>query len=344
MIQGKIIHGIKFCEKPSFAHVGFFNAVCDEITDVDLLVKKDILYLFRRGLHLISYATKHEHYTGDIVITESIFEYAALYKRLYKKQLKIIELFASPKIFKVFNNETDVFSRAMMKSLIKEVDGFLPVSKMCADILTKNGIDKPIEVVYPYINDKKYDRLEKNVYDPESKTLVCIGAPPYYKGTDVAIKVFDQLADRDDDLKLRIVARELDEGLLRGVTHANRIIAGPIQNDTDYCREVGSSVAALHFGRYDTFPIATLETMLGGVPTFVSSWTGTKEVVESVDKSFVLEYDIDECVGRVEKYLDSSGAKKTEYSAKFKDAAKPFGMNERIGDFKVKFANLVSRI
>jgi glycosyltransferase involved in cell wall biosynthesis len=344
MINGKNIHGIRFSDHSSFAHIGFFNAVCDEITKIDLPVTRDRLYLLRRGAHLLSYSRKKEHYTGDIVITESIYEYAALHKRLYNKKLKIVELFASPKIFKVFNNETDPFSASLMKSLIKEVDGFLPVSRMCADFLTKNGIDKPAEVVYPYIKDEKYGPLEKNAFNPQSKTLVCVGGPVDYKGTDVAIKVFDKLAEADAGLKLRIVAKGLDGRYLETVKHRDRITVGPIPSDEGYCTEVGASVAALHFGRYDTFPIATLETMLGGIPTFVSRWTGTKEVVGSVDKSFVLDFDIDEAVGRVGKYLESSDAEKAGYSRKFKDAARPFGMTERIADFKAKFGNLVSRI
>ena len=310
MIENREIQGLLAGEHSSFAHLAFFESVCDSIRKADVPTSKENLYFLRRGAHLFNTFWRRELFQGDIILSESIFEYPSLYKRLLNKKLKIIELFASPKIFKMYQGELDPFSSALFRSLICKVDGFVTVSKMCAGFLKDKGIEAPLEIIYPFINDEKYKILSGGEYSPESKTIVCIGFPTEYKGIDLAIKVFDKLANKDKNLKLRIITKELLPKYLAGVKNADKITVGPIPNDVNFCNELQNALLCLHFGRYDTFPISTLETMLAGVPTFVSNLTGTREVTETVDKKFVLGFDEAENIERLEWFFTLSQKEK----------------------------------
>ncbi len=351
----KGVLGLMAGEPPNPIHRALFGSVCASVSTLALPRPGSAFYPVQRAAHLFTSFHRKELYSADVALSESVYEYPALFKKLLKRNLKVVELFASPKIFKVLNNETDPGTRAMMKGLIREVDGFLPVSRMCADFLKEKGIGKPVEIVHPFIPEAKYKALLKSGADaargldektePSKRKIACIGYPPEYKGMDFLLKVFDSLCGRGhDDLELRLVTKPLPQRMLSKVRHRDRVVVGPIAGDESYCREVAGATMSMHFGRYDTFPVSTLETMLAGVPTFVSGWTGTKELAGSVDRRFVLDFDVEAGVEAAEWLLSLDGSRRKAISAKFHRAAMPFSRERQVGDFQEKFARLLRRI
>jgi glycosyltransferase involved in cell wall biosynthesis len=336
--------GLMAGKPPNSVHRAFFESVCESITPLGLPRPGSSFYQAKRMAHLLANFRRKELDSADIALSESIYEYPALHKRLFRKKLKIIELFASPKIFKVLNNESDPLSSALMKSLIREVDGFLPVSRMCADFLREKGIDKPSEVVHPFISDAKYGALSEAAYDTGSKTIICIGNPPEYKGMDFLLKVFDALCSRGHDLRLRLVTEGIPGRHVSGMKNMDKVKVGPIADDAEFCDAASSSLLSVHLGRYDTFPVSTLETMLAGVPTFVSVWTGTKELAEKADRRFVLPFEVEKSADEIERFLSLSEGTKMAYSKKFRELAMPFNRKEQVAIFKEKFESLVSRL
>ncbi|MEW6036202.1 MAG: glycosyltransferase family 4 protein [Candidatus Micrarchaeota archaeon] len=338
------VAGLMAGAPPNSVHKAFFESACSSITPLGLPAPGSRLYQAKRMVHLLANFRRKELDSADVALSESIYEYPALHKRLFRKNLKIIELFASPKIFKVLNGEADPLSSALMKSLIREVDAFLPVSQMCADFLREKGIDKPAEVVHPFVSDAKYASLSKAAYDSGSKTIICVGNPPEYKGMDFLLKAFDALCSRGHDLRLRLVTKGVARKHLEGIKNLDKVAISPIAGDSAFCDALSSSLLSVHFGRYDTFPVSTLEAMLGGVPTFVSAWTGTKELAEKADGRFVLPFDVEKSADEIERFLSLSEGTKLAYSKKFRELALPFSRKEQVALFKEKFDSLVSRL
>ncbi|MEW6528808.1 MAG: glycosyltransferase family 4 protein [Candidatus Micrarchaeota archaeon] len=338
------IVGLMAGTQSHYVHRAFFESVCNTIVSLDVPTPDVPFYKVVRAAHFIANFRRNELNSADVVLSESIYEYASLYKRLFQKNLKIIELFASPKIFKIMNNKIDPFSSVLLRSLIREVDAFLPVSQMCADFLRKKDIDKPIKVVHPFVSDIKYSYLSKTKYDANSKNIICIGNSIEYKGIDFLLTVFDALCLRNHDLRLRLVTKGIPEKYFAGIRNIDKITIGQIPEDTQFCDTVSSSLLAIHFGRYDTAPLSTLETMLAGVPTFVSEWTGTKEFAEKVDRRFVLPFDVEKSVDEIERFLCLSENTKRVYSKKFRELAIPFNKKQQVAKFKKVFADLASSL
>ncbi|MBT1654987.1 glycosyltransferase, partial [Klebsiella pneumoniae] len=66
----------------------------------------------------------------------------------------------------------------------------------------------------------------------------------------------------------------------------------------------------LHLSNGDAFPVSTLEAMSAGVPTIVSTTTGTKEVVKVIEPRLVVDSEPMAAIKAVDWYFGlSEGAK-----------------------------------
>ena len=100
----------------------------------------------------------------------------------------------------------------------------------------------------------------------------------------------------------------------------------------------------VHPARGDTFPVSTLETMATGLPTLVSVDTGTKEVVERVDKRFVVPLDERKIAKRISDYFSTDIQKKKVWSRKFRKEGGKFREKKMLSEFKSKFTNLLESL
>jgi glycosyltransferase involved in cell wall biosynthesis len=345
MIAGKKILGALAGDFSHGSHREMFDCVSDKVINLGSPPSSGgPENVMSRVAHLLKNLRRKEFSDYDIILAESPILQPNVYKRLFGARFRIVSLFASPGIYKIFGGKVNPLAAPVLKSVVKQSDGFVPVSKMCADYLIGHGIERPMEVAYPYVEPGKYKTLQKNSYDAESRYLVTVGYPTEYKGIDFALKVFDALAEKDGNLELRVITKSLDAKYLAGLRHASRIKLMSNIGNEDFCKTLGGAAACLHFGRFDTFPVSTLEAMLSGVPTFTSVLTGTKEVAVKAGKEFVLEFDIEKSAESIGRFLALSAEEKAKLSATFRESALPFGKEERLADFREKFARLVERL
>ncbi len=345
MIEGKRILGAIAGDFSHSSHRAMFGCVCDRVLNLGSPPSSGgSANIMGRFLHVMRNLRRKEFSEYDIILAESPLLQPNVHRRLLGGKFRIISLFASPGIYKIFSGKVNPIAAPLLKSVVKQTDGFVPVSRMCADFLIEHGIVRPMEVAYPYIEPGKYEALMKNKYDHSSRYLVTVGYPTEYKGIDFALKVFDALAGRDPNLGMRVIAKSLDAKYLRNLSHGERVKVMSNVGNEEFCKILGGAAACLHFGRFDTFPVSTLEAMLSGVPTFTSVLTGTKEVAEKAGKGFVLDFRLDESAKAIGAFLSLPAEEKDALSAKFRENAMPFGKAERLSDFKEKFAALVKRL
>jgi len=100
---------------------------------------------------------------------------------------------------------------------------------------------------------------------------------------------------------------------------------------------IKKSALYVHMGRGDTFPLSCVEAMLGGLPTIVSEWTGTKEVVEKVNKNLIVELDPYKLAKKIKWYFSLNYKEKLKLSKKSKLIASKFLKGSDVRYFIKKF-------
>ena len=81
--------------------------------------------------------------------------------------------------------------------------------------------------------------------------------------------------------------------------------------------------------------------MHAGLPTVVSKWTGTKEIVDRVDKKFVIDPDKDSAVKVIDWYFKLTLKEKKIFSKKFRKAVSFLTPDESQREFKNAIKELV---
>ncbi|HOL83525.1 MAG TPA: glycosyltransferase [Caldisericia bacterium] len=190
-------------------------------------------------------------------------------------------------------------------------------------------------IVYPFILEGRYERLIsiplKRRFD---HNILFIGNGPdwYYKGLDLLVESFKEIKNYYDDAHLYILGNWSNEVVSKYSTEGISFVG--YASPEDYVEKCSLYI---HLGRGDTFPVSSLEAMLGGLPTIVSEFTGTKEVVSEVNKDFVLPLDKDKIVKRVIEYFELSDEDKYALSLKFRESAKRFRKDIVLEDFEKKW-------
>jgi len=81
--------------------------------------------------------------------------------------------------------------------------------------------------------------------------------------------------------------------------------------------------------------------MLAGVPTIVSTETGTKELITEVDSEMVCNLASKDLAKRIITYLDKSASEKKKISEKSRSLAKKFNRAVQLANFKKQFDALL---
>jgi glycosyltransferase involved in cell wall biosynthesis len=80
----------------------------------------------------------------------------------------------------------------------------------------------------------------------------------------------------------------------------------------------------LHCARGDAFPTSTIETVSAGIPTIVSEWTGTREIMHAVDPGLVCKLDITDITEKINWYFSLDPATRKIFSEKGRVVAQKY--------------------
>ena len=217
----------------------------------------------------------------------------------------------------------------ILRHLLKYADGFISIGKMDYDLISEFFPKKPNFLIYPLITQKpKFRRIPQlNTHNIlffgglSDKSGAYLQKRVAYKGADIMIGAFKLLKSQIPDLKLYIVGA-CNEATIRALGKAKDIyFLGRIDDIRDIIEKCGVSVNP---GRGDAFPLTSLETMSLGLPTIVSEYTGTKEVVEKVDKRLICPINPNGLADALLRYFSLSAHKKRLISRKSMQVVKEF--------------------
>lgn len=229
----------------------------------------------------------------DVVIGEgTIPAYTLLfYKALNNPQAAVVPLIADETFLKIRGQRTHHVWKGLLSHVFEAgLTGAIAVGSL-ARSWAAPYLRVPFEVVYPCIDDSKYELLYgvKESYDVGDRATVL------HAGT---VSDREAVAKKNVSLLARTVAqRDGWELRLVGAGHDEREYAtlpdvhatGYVEDPSAFAHEFASADVYVQPSNGDAFPVASLEAMLAGLPTVVSTRTGTRELVEPVDPTLVCE-------------------------------------------------------
>jgi len=277
------------------------------------------------------------------ILCESCYYYPAIKRRLLGLKSRIININCGPLIYNIHSGRLKGAEGRVLRSLLKEVDAHLVFGSYGMELIEKIDSGKPTGIVYPYIGEDRYDALLSMKPRLDGKEMTLIGNDDIScKGIDIAVKAFNRALESDKELRLNIVTNIPEDGVLSLDGRQSGQIK--VLNGVKDIKEVLARTSLyLHPSRGDTFPRASLEAMLAGVPVIVSEETGTKELVEKADGEMLCRLDDNDLAGRIVDYFGLSSKERQKRSKKMRELAKPFNKEEQLERFRKEFQKLKVR-
>ncbi|MFN3699489.1 MAG: glycosyltransferase family 4 protein [Dictyoglomus sp.] len=276
----------------------------------------------------------------DILLCEGNFLIPALFKYLplrpFKK--KIINISADPNLYYLKINRIKPIKKYLMLKALRNVDLFICVGEMESLLLKEFFPEAKFIVVYPFIEEERYNRLLNLPIKKEfDHNILFIGNGPDWcsKGLDILIESFVEIKKIYNDANLYILG-SWDDKIIKKFKFLGVYFCG----FDDVCKYIEKSSLYLHLGRGEAFSISTLEALLGGIPAIVSEWTGVREIVREIREDFVVPLDVKKVVEKVLEYFSLSPNEKMELSLKAKNTGKRFEKNVVLKDFFKKLKTI----
>jgi|APSaa5957512622_1039677.scaffolds.fasta_scaffold40488_2 glycosyltransferase involved in cell wall biosynthesis len=289
----------------------------------------------------------------DIYFSEGEYTRLVIMKLLGKleKKSKIIILLSDPRLFYLntkykFNSKTksikkiSMVKKMILKGMLGHADGIICGSKFQDELLAKFNNKIPRRVVYPFISKERVISLGKVQPRLDSKSILFIGNGPdyYYKGIDKLLNVFRKLKIKYPDIVLNIVGEwdAKDSWKIKGVN-----FCGKQKSLENYFER---SAVYLHLGRGEAFGVTIVEAMAAGLPSFVSNLTGAKEIVSRADEEFILSFDEDKIMQKLENYFELSLSKRNNLSDTFRKEGLKMNEKDMVKFFKSQFLDLEKEV
>ncbi len=312
----------------------------------------------------------------DVVIGEGTTPIYTLlfYKLLNRWDARVVPLIADETFLKIRDQRTHSLWRSILGPVMSRVvAGAIAVGDL-ARSWARKYLEVPFDIVHPPIADAKYDALE-----PIGRGLEAAGsdaegadattASPRTDGagvdggteadtTDDATRILHAgtvsdraaVAKKNVDLLARVVASRPDWELrLLGAGHDEFDYSdlpgvealGYLELEA-FAAEFAAADIYVQPSSGDAFPVASLEAMLAGVPTVVSTGTGTRELVEDVDPLLVRAPTARDIRWGIEYVQSLSPAERRERGAALRARVKPLTEERQAAEFRRALTEVVA--
>lgn len=307
-------------------HVGIADAIGAEkyfITHLATKFKNPVYNLFslmKEPLHIPN--------NYDIYITESCYYYPVIGKKLGHLNGLIINMNGGPILYWIIKKRFSRIQRLILLDLLKDVDGFIVVGKYGEEVLNQMNLNKPYMIVYPFIESTIYQNLSKLKPNLDTCNIMTIANIDwYYKGIDYLVESFNLVCDKYPNSNLFIVGKiDIPEKVIKKSRYPDKIhITGRVEDLNEIFKICSLYVQP---SRGDIFSIAVLEALAAGIPAIVSEDTGSKEVIEKIDKSFVVPLNSEKLAKKMLEYFELTYESKKRISESGRKFASDFEKNK----------------
>jgi glycosyltransferase involved in cell wall biosynthesis len=198
-----------------------------------------------------------------------------------------------------------------------------------------------IQVVNPFIDQEKYEKLGELEYTPSTGKILFVGKhwkkEGSRKGLDLiedAVKILEEKGYDPEVLSIGNRGEKIEYD-------ANIKDLGFVDEET-LIQSFQDAELFLQPSRRDSHPVAVLEAIRAGIPPVVSENVGDKYIVEEIDPNLIHELNSESLAEKIEYFLNLSDKEKTSMSKKFRDISENYEKQKKIDQFREKFWNAVN--
>lgn len=283
----------------------------------------------------------------DIYIAEGTRSlYGALAGQI-SKDSTLIYLAADQSLYELQNLEQQ---QSMLNRLISEygmgllkfyfnryIDGVISVSDFIARSTT-NILNVPTRVSNAYIQPDVFDSLGDISPSLDQNTAITIGAYEDYKGQDIMPEVWRGVREQYPNAELYLIGSGYPDFLdnTPGIK-----VCGFVEDLGDV---LSKASVYIHPARADAFPVSVLEGLRAGLPAIVTSTTGTKSAVYSLDRNMMVERDVEEITNSILIYFAEPLSVRQNLSGKARKVGSQYNKESKQKQFRYRFEELVSEI
>ena len=282
----------------------------------------------------------------DVVIGEGTIPIYTLlfYKVFNNTQADVIPLIADETFLKIRTQKTHHLWKELLSHVFDTtLTGGIAVGSL-ARSWAAQYLRVPFEIVHPGIDASKYELLDgvKDDYDVgEQPTVLHVGTVSDREAVAKKnVLLLARTVSRQDVWQLHLVGAGHDEreyAILPDV-HAT----GYLDELSAFAQEFASADVYVQPSNGDAFPVASLEAMLAGLPTIVSTMTGTRELVEPVDSNLVCEPTERGVQEAIEYVLSLESVEREEIGSRLRSSVEELTEQRQAERFKRSVESLLS--
>ena len=260
--------------------------------------------------------------------------------RIIKSNQELVLFIDDETTYFYLTKRYNYFSRFFVRSMINCADRIITVGNYQRSLISKINSNKNIDVVFNGVLTFRFNNLLRLKPTLKSNKILCIANGPgeqraFYKGIDILIESFCLVYSKYSNLFMQVIG-DWDSEYLAKIKLEYNLSNYPItftglSNDIE--GELNYALLYLHCARGDSWGISVVEAMLAGVVPIVSNQTGSKEVVEIVDKNLVSSLDVHEISEKIEWFINLSYPQKLALSSKCKKVAQSYSEEKVIKQF-----------
>lgn len=186
----------------------------------------------------------------------------------------------------------------LQRRLLRSCDGVISASRLFAGSIEEMPNGPPVRVCNPHISYDRREELSHIFPDYECNNAVVFGEVRGHKGQDLVVDAWDTVNQQYPNAELHLIGK----GTQRFTNESIGVLGhGFVDQPKSYFQ---TASVAIHPARIDAFPLSTIETMAAGIPTLVSTKTGTKSLLEEVPTIVPFEAKTEIIARHVCRYFD----------------------------------------
>jgi glycosyltransferase involved in cell wall biosynthesis len=270
---------------------------------------------------------------------------------LINRKQKIVAHMGSHTLYFIYAHRFSKFTEWLHIQALKRYDALICEGVMAEELVRKIlGKKTPkIYTVFMGIPKEHYPTEKSFTTNLDGKNILFIGNGPnknrmWYKGLDLMISSFQLVKEQNTELTLTIVGdweEDVKQELLNSCNNKTRAAINFCGSTTDLGKFTKNASLYIHCARGEAFGITILIAMAAGIPSFVSEWTGAKEVVEKVDSKLIVPIDEKIIAEKILWYFNLPLENKKQLSDKCREVVKGYTEENAILFHQEKFAELV---
>ena len=234
------------------------------------------------------------------------------------------------------DNVEKAIDGVLQRNLLRRFDGVISASELFAESIKAIPNNPPVCVCNPHISSSEWEELAEIMPDYESKQALIFGEVRGHKGQDLAVDAWQAVRQQHPEAELHLIGKKTEE---LADESCGVFGHGFVDEPLDYFQRAS---VAIHSARIDAFPVSTIETMAAGLPTLVSSETGTKAIVENVQGIVPTEPRPNVIANYICRYFNYSVSWRRETGKESREATRPYVNGNR--EFGESINELIKRM